>query len=67
MVLLQVAYLSPPFGFTLFYMKGAAPKDVAIEEIYSAAIPFIILQIIGLAIIIAFPQIALWLPQLMQN
>ena len=67
MVLLQVAYLSPPFGFTLFYMKGAAPKDVTIEEIYSSAIPFIFLQLIGLAIIIAFPQIALWLPQLMQN
>lgn len=67
MVLLQVAYLSPPFGFTLFYMKGAAPKDVTIEEIYSAAIPFILLQMLGLAIIIAFPKIALWLPQLMQN
>lgn len=67
MMLLQVAYLSPPFGFTLFYMKGAAPKDVTIEEIYSSSIPFILLQLIGLLIIISFPQIALWLPHLMQN
>lgn len=67
MVLLQVAYLSPPFGFTLFYMKGAAPKDVTIEEIYAASLPFIALQLIGLLIIIIFPEIALWLPKLMQN
>lgn len=67
MVLLQIAYLSPPFGFTLFYMKGAAPKDVTIEEIYAASLPFIALQLVGLLIIIVFPEIALWLPKLMQN
>lgn len=65
MMLLQVAYLSPPFGFTLFYMRGAAPSDVSIEEIYMAGLPFIVLQLIGLAIIIICPQIPLWLPQLM--
>lgn len=65
MMLLQVAYLSPPFGFTLFYMRGAAPPEVTIEEIYLAGLPFIGLQLIGLALIIIFPQIPLWLPQLM--
>ncbi|MEG1544181.1 MAG: TRAP transporter large permease subunit [Tannerellaceae bacterium] len=65
MMLLQVAYLSPPFGFTLFYMKGAASDDVSIEEIYIAALPFMALQGLGLFLIIVFPDIALWLPQLL--
>lgn len=61
-VSMQSAYLTPPFGYNLFYMRSVAPKDISILDIYRAAIPFIVLQIIGLAILVMFPQIALWLP-----
>ena len=65
MVLLQVSYLSPPFGFALFYMRGVAPEEVNIEEIYMSAIPYIGMQFIGLLLIIIFPDIALWLPHIL--
>jgi TRAP-type mannitol/chloroaromatic compound transport system permease large subunit len=58
---LQTSFLTPPFGFALFYIKGIAPKEVRIQEIYKGIIPFVILQVIGLIFVIAFPQMALWL------
>ena len=58
----QTSFLTPPFGFALFYMKAVAPKEVKIQEIYRGIIPFVLLQLIGLALVIAFPDIALWLP-----
>jgi len=64
MMLLQVAYLSPPFGFALFYLKGVTPPKISLEEIYWASLPFIGIQIVGIAIIMIFPAIALWLPNL---
>lgn len=67
MVLLQVAYLSPPFGFSLFYMRGAAPEHIGIEEIYFASIPFIGIQFVSLLFLVLFPGIALWLPHLLLN
>lgn len=60
---MQTAYLTPPFGYNLFYMRSVAPPSITIYDIYKAAIPFIIMQIIGLALVVAFPQIALWLPE----
>lgn len=62
---MQSAYLTPPFGYNLFYMRSVAPADITIGDIYWAAIPFVVLQIIGLALVVAFPQIALWLPGLL--
>ena len=62
---LQTSFLTPPFGFALFYMKGVAPQEVKMTEIYQGIIPFVILQLIGLGIVITFPQITLWLPELM--
>lgn len=62
---MQSAYLTPPFGYNLFYMRSVAPANVTIGDIYWAAIPFVILQVIGLALVVAFPQIALWLPGLL--
>ena len=59
---LQTSFLTPPFGFALFYMKGVAPPEVKIQHIYKGIIPFVLLQLIGLALVIAFPSIALWLP-----
>ena len=59
---LQTSFLTPPFGFALFYMKGVAPKEVKMQDIYKGIIPFVILQLIGLAIVLYFPELALWLP-----
>lgn len=61
---MQISYLSPPFGPAAFYLKGVAPPDISLHEIFSALWPFIGLQIVSLAVVIYFPQIALWLPSL---
>lgn len=62
---MQSAYLTPPFGYNLFYMRSVAPPDVTIGDIYRGALPFVGLQIFGLALVVMFPQIALWLPGLL--
>ncbi|MCX7561253.1 TRAP transporter large permease subunit [Sulfitobacter sp. F26204] len=62
---MQSAYLTPPFGYNLFYMRSVAPKEVSIVDIYWGAIPFVGLQILGLALVFLFPQIALWLPSIL--
>ncbi len=62
-VLLQCGYLSPPFGFSLFYLKGVTPQDVRITEIYKASVPFLVLQAVALVIIVLFPSIVLWFPR----
>jgi tripartite ATP-independent transporter DctM subunit len=63
----QTAYISPPFGYTLFYLKGVAPEGITMGDIYRSIIPFIFLQIIGLAICMVFPEIMLYLPSLMKE
>ncbi len=64
---LQTSFLTPPFGFALFYMKGVAPPEVKIQQIYRGIVPFVLLQVIGLGLVMAFPQIALWLPSKLLN
>jgi TRAP-type mannitol/chloroaromatic compound transport system permease large subunit len=64
MVNMQVAFLSPPFGYSLFYLKSVAPPQITMAMIFKAAMPFIGLQMLGLALCIIFPQIVLWLPSL---
>jgi len=59
---LQTSFLTPPFGFALFYLKGVAPKSISIQQIYKGIIPFVLLQVIGLILVMAFPEIALWMP-----
>lgn len=59
---LQTSFLTPPFGFALFYMKGVAPSSVKMQEIYRGIIPFVSLQLIGLAAVVYWPKLALWLP-----
>ncbi|MCS6780530.1 MAG: TRAP transporter large permease subunit [Geminicoccaceae bacterium] len=61
---MQVSYLTPPFGPAAFYLKGVAPPDVTLQEIFASVWPFIGLQIVGLTIVLLFPEIALWLPSL---
>jgi TRAP-type mannitol/chloroaromatic compound transport system permease large subunit len=53
---LQTSFLTPPFGFSLFYLKGVAPPEVRTMDIYTGVVPFIVLQIIVLGILVAFPQ-----------
>ncbi len=58
---------TPPFGFALFYMKGVASPQVKIQQICTGIIPFVLLQLTGLALIMAFPEIAMWLPRQLLN
>ncbi len=58
---LQTSFLTPPFGFSLFYLRGVAPPEVKTLDIYKGAVPFIFIQLIGLTLLIVFPQIATWL------
>jgi len=61
---LQTSFLTPPFGYALFYLKGIAPREVNLMSIYRGIIPFVILQLAALIIVITLPNIALWLPGL---
>ena len=58
---LQTSFLTPPFGFAIFYLKGIAPKGVQTLDIYRGIIPFVIIQVIGLMLVMSFPEISLWL------
>lgn len=62
----EMAITSPPFGLGLFAMKGVAPADTTMGDIYRAAIPFLLCDLVAMALIIAFPQLALWLPSVMR-
>ncbi len=61
---MQISYLSPPFGPAAFYLKGVAPKDISLNQIFASLWPFILLQAGVLLLVLSFPQIALWLPSL---
>ena len=62
---LQMAFLTPPFGYSLFYLKGIAPPEMTIMHIYRGVVPFICLQWLGLIICIMFPDFILWLPKVL--
>ena len=64
---LQTSFLTPPFGFSLFYLKATAPPEVKIQHIYKGVIPFVLIQLVVLGLLIAFPEIVHWLPDLMQS
>jgi len=64
---MQISYISPPFGPAAFYLKGVTPPDVTLGEIFRSVWPYIGLQVLALGLVIAFPQIALWLPGTMSN
>ena len=59
---LQTAYLTPPFAYSIFYLKGVSPPEVRLGQIYRGVIPFVLLQLAGLALCVIFPEIILWLP-----
>jgi TRAP-type mannitol/chloroaromatic compound transport system permease large subunit len=58
---LQTSFLTPPFGFALFYLRGVTPEGIKTTDIYKGVVPFIIIQIIGLALLFAFPEMVGWL------
>ena len=63
----QIAYMTPPFGYNLFLMRAMAPPEIGLRDIYSSIIPFVLVMVGALALVMIFPQIALWLPELVYN
>jgi tripartite ATP-independent transporter DctM subunit len=59
----QIAYMTPPFGYNLFLMRAMAPPEITLADIYRSIIPFVGVMLLALALVMAFPQIALWLPE----
>jgi len=64
---LQASFITPPFGFSLFYLKAVAPPEIGIQTIYRGIVPFIVLQVLAIAALAAFPAITLWLPAVMDQ
>lgn len=64
---LQTSFLTPPFGFALFFLKGVAPEGVTTQQIYKGVIPYVIIQLVGLMLVIFIPELALWLPKVLGN
>jgi tripartite ATP-independent transporter DctM subunit len=60
---LQTSFLTPPFGFSLFYLKAVTPPEVTTGHIYRGIIPFVLVQVVGLALVVLFPKLATWLPR----
>lgn len=65
LVVIQTSYLTPPMAPAIFYLKGIVPPEIKVKDMFLGVLPYIVLQLIGIAIIILFPQIALWLPKVM--
>ena len=63
-VTVQIAYMTPPFGYNLFLMRAMSPPEITLGDIYRSITPFVLVMLLGLALIMIFPQIALWLPSL---
>ncbi len=59
----QIAYMTPPFGYNLFLMRAMAPPEVTLADIYRSIVPFVLVMCLGLALVMLFPQVALWLPE----
>ena len=65
MMILQTSFLTPPLAYAIFFLKGVSPPEVTLPDLYRAVVPFIIIQLIGLALVWLFPQLTLWLPSMM--
>ena len=59
---MEIGYMTPPFGFNLFYLKGIVPPEITMGDIYRSVIPYTLVESLGLALVMIFPQIAVWLP-----
>jgi TRAP-type mannitol/chloroaromatic compound transport system permease large subunit len=58
----QIAYITPPFGYNLFLMRGLAPKEITLIDIYRSIWPFVLMMILTIVLVMIFPEIAMWLP-----
>ena len=65
LIVIQTSYLTPPMAPAIFYLKGIVPPEIHVTDMFRGVVPYIVLQVIGIMIIILFPQIALWLPEMM--
>jgi TRAP-type mannitol/chloroaromatic compound transport system permease large subunit len=63
-IMMEIGYMTPPFGFNLFYIKGVAPPGVTMSDIYVSVIPYVIVTLVGALLIVLFPEIALYFPNL---
>ena len=61
---LQTSFLTPPFGFALFYFRSVAPAYISTLDIYKSVLPFVLIQILAMAVLVAFPGLVTWLPNL---
>ena len=61
-IMLQTSYLTPPFGFALFFLKGVAPAEVSTADIYKGIIPFVAIQVVVVGVVFFLPELATWLP-----
>jgi tripartite ATP-independent transporter DctM subunit len=59
----QIAYMTPPFGYNLFLMRAMAPPEISLRDIYTSIVPFVFIMLLALALVMAFPQLSLWLPE----
>lgn len=62
-IMMEIGYMTPPFGFNLFYLKGVAPKEITMLHIYKSVTPYVLVIILGMALIAIYPEIATWLPK----
>ena len=60
---LQTSFLTPPFGWALFFLRGVAPPQITTRHMYLGVIPFVLMQVLGVVLVFFFPQLALWLPK----
>ena len=63
----QIAYMTPPFGYNLFLMRAMAPAEITLRDIYRSIVPFVGVMIVALAIVMAFPALATWLPDTLRH
>lgn len=61
-IMIETGYMTPPFGFNLFYLRGVAPPEITMGDIYRSSIPYVAMTLLGLLIVALFPALALWLP-----
>jgi len=66
LIMLEISFTTPPFGLLLFVMKGVVPEDITMKQVYAAAAPFIVLMLCVVAVLFAFPELALWLPSMLR-
>jgi tripartite ATP-independent transporter DctM subunit len=66
LIAMEISFTTPPFGLLIYVMKGVAPKSITIKQVYVAALPFIVLEIIVLSLLVAFPSLAMWLPAIVR-